>query len=119
VEGRQDLLVVDIEFFEQQIPLGYKLRVNDFLSQIWADSRFGEKTDKLNVVDTAKKVSVVNRGQPAAQKPPNQNIAEKTPAKKPEDQLPPKDKKDGKSGGENKGDKPKVVEKTADKTVSK
>jgi hypothetical protein len=110
VEGRQDLLVVDIEFFEQQIPLGYKLRVNDFLSQIWADSRPGEKTDKLNVVDTAKKIPVVNRGQPAA---------EKTPAKKPEDQLPPMDKKDGKSRGEDKGDKPKVVEKTVDKTVSK
>jgi hypothetical protein len=46
VEGRQDLLAVDIEFTEAQIPMGYKIRLNDFLGQTWADSRMNEKPDK-------------------------------------------------------------------------
>ncbi|MDR0452494.1 MAG: pilus assembly protein PilZ, partial [Treponema sp.] len=55
VEGRQDLLAVDIAFTEQQIPLGYKIRLNDFLSQIWADSRSADKQDKQNAPGAAKK----------------------------------------------------------------
>ncbi|MDR3335711.1 MAG: PilZ domain-containing protein [Treponema sp.] len=46
VEGRQDLLAVDIEFTEAHIPMGYKIRLNDFLGQTWADSRINEKSDK-------------------------------------------------------------------------
>jgi hypothetical protein len=126
VEGRQDLLVVDIEFIEQQIPLGYKIRLNDFLSQIWADSRSGEKSDKLNAADSAKKVSAVSRGQTAPQKSSNQNTAEALQAmkksitnsgeepseesrEKPEKKVPPK----------NKGDEPEAVEKTLGKAAPK
>jgi hypothetical protein len=137
VEGRQDLLAVDIEFVEQQIPLGYKIRLNDFLSQIWADSRSSEKSDKLNAGDAAKKVSAVNKAQTAAEKPPEQNTeealpatkksvtaAEETPADKPEKKVPPIDEKNDKNDKkddkkEDKGDKPKVVEKTLGKAASK
>ncbi|MDR1352433.1 MAG: pilus assembly protein PilZ [Treponema sp.] len=66
VEGRQDLLAVDIEFAEHQIPLGYKIRVNDFLSQVWADSRSPDKQDKQTAPGAAKKI----------QKPPEQNTAQ-------------------------------------------
>jgi hypothetical protein len=52
VEGRQDLLVVDIEFVWQLVPLGYKMRLNDFLCQIWADTR---SNDRQNAVNGAKK----------------------------------------------------------------
>jgi hypothetical protein len=139
VEGRQELLAVDIEFVEQQIPLGYKIRLNDFVSQIWADSRSGEKSNKLNVADAAKKVSAVSRVQTTAPKPANQTAetlqamkkgittAEETPAEKPEEKVPPTnktDKKDEKNDKtdkkeEGKGDKPKVVEKTLGKAASK
>ncbi|MDR1410821.1 MAG: pilus assembly protein PilZ [Spirochaetaceae bacterium] len=63
VEGRQDLLAVDIAFTEQIIPLGYKIRLNDYLSQVWADSR---SADKQNTQGAVKKI----------QKPSNQNTAE-------------------------------------------
>jgi hypothetical protein len=97
VEGRQDLLAVDIEFTEQSIPLGYKIRLNDFLSQIWADSRTGEKQNAA----AAKKPE-------APQKSANQNTADalqtmkkntanpEAGAAKPEaDAAPPAPPKDG------------------------
>jgi hypothetical protein len=34
VEGRQDLLALAIEFNEAIVPMGYKLRLNDYLSQV-------------------------------------------------------------------------------------
>jgi hypothetical protein len=42
VEGRQDLLAVDIEFTDAAAPMGYKIRRNDFLGQTWADTRTPE-----------------------------------------------------------------------------
>jgi hypothetical protein len=101
VEGRQDLLAVDMEFFEQQIPLRYKIRVNDFLSQIWADSRFGEKTDKANAADAAKKAPAAGRDKPAAQNLPGLNAAEEAPG----EALPPVDEKDE----NDKGDEPEAA----------
>jgi hypothetical protein len=100
VEGRQDMLAVDINFNEQHIPLSYKIRLNDFLSQTWADSRSGEKPDK-NAADSAKKVSAVTRAQPAQQKSLNQNTVDALQAmkkntaeaaEKPEENGPQKDK---------------------------
>jgi hypothetical protein len=117
VEGRQDLLAVDIEFVEQQIPLGYKIRLNDFLSQTWADSRSNEKPDKLNAVDTAKKASAASRGQTAPQKSLNQNTADALHAmkknmanaeEKPEEDVPKKDQ----------AAKPEPVDKTLGEAVS-
>lgn len=34
VEGRKDLVAIAIHFDEQAVPMGYKLRINDFLSQV-------------------------------------------------------------------------------------
>ena len=39
VEGRKDLVAIALEFEEQSIPMTYKMRVNDFLSQVRADTR--------------------------------------------------------------------------------
>jgi hypothetical protein len=38
VEGRKDLLALALQFDEAQIPMGYKIRINDFLSQIRTDA---------------------------------------------------------------------------------
>jgi hypothetical protein len=45
VEGRKDLVALAIIFDDGAVPMGYKLRLNDFLSQIRADNRVvdGEK----------------------------------------------------------------------------
>ncbi|MFP3088690.1 PilZ domain-containing protein [Treponema sp. TIM-1] len=42
VEGRKDLLAPVMLFDEAAIPMGYKIRLNDFLSQIRADNRGGD-----------------------------------------------------------------------------
>jgi hypothetical protein len=41
VEGRKELVALAIQFDETQVPMGYKLRINDFLSQIRMDNRNG------------------------------------------------------------------------------
>jgi hypothetical protein len=42
VEGRKDLVALGILFDESRIPMGYKLRINDFLSSVRADNRTGD-----------------------------------------------------------------------------
>jgi len=44
VEGRKDLVAIIILFYENAVPMGYKIRLNDFLSQVRADSRGSENT---------------------------------------------------------------------------
>ena len=44
VEGRKDLVALIILFYENTIPMGYKIRLNEFLSQVRADSRGNENT---------------------------------------------------------------------------
>ncbi|OHE57641.1 MAG: pilus assembly protein PilZ, partial [Treponema sp. GWA1_62_8] len=39
VEGRKDLVAIAMVFDEQAVPMTYKMRVNDFLSQVRADTR--------------------------------------------------------------------------------
>jgi hypothetical protein len=121
VEGRQDLLAVDIEFNEQQIPLGYKIRLNDFLSQTWADSR---STEKTTAVDATKKMSAVNRAPP--QKSLNQNTAETLQAMKKntinaEEKPGEESEKPGETipKEDNADDKPDAVEKTLGKAAPK
>jgi hypothetical protein len=45
VEGRKDLVALAIQFEETQIPMGYKIRINDFLGQVRADNRGGDAQD--------------------------------------------------------------------------
>jgi hypothetical protein len=42
VEGRKDLVALAILFDESRIPMGYKMRINDFLSVVRADNRTGD-----------------------------------------------------------------------------
>jgi hypothetical protein len=42
VESRKDLVALAILFDESRIPMGYKMRINDFLSAVRADNRTGE-----------------------------------------------------------------------------
>jgi hypothetical protein len=42
VEGRKDLVAVFLSFDEAQIPMGYKLRINDYLNQTKIEGRSGE-----------------------------------------------------------------------------
>ncbi|MCL2069567.1 MAG: PilZ domain-containing protein [Treponema sp.] len=46
VEGRKDLVAMVILFEEGAVPMGYKIRLNEFISQIRADSRGTENTVK-------------------------------------------------------------------------
>ncbi|GHU98001.1 cyclic di-GMP binding protein [Spirochaetia bacterium] len=43
VEGRKDLVALAILFTEAVVPMGFKIRLNDFLSQIRVDNRNEEK----------------------------------------------------------------------------
>jgi hypothetical protein len=51
VEGRQDLLALAIEFDESGVPMGYKLRLNDYLSQIHRSG--GSQTESPSSQNTA------------------------------------------------------------------
>ena len=42
VEGRKDLVALITQFEENTVPMGYKIRLNDFLSQVRTDSRSSE-----------------------------------------------------------------------------
>jgi hypothetical protein len=43
VEGRKELIALAILFDDNQVPMGYKIRLNDFLSQTRAAERGGEE----------------------------------------------------------------------------
>jgi hypothetical protein len=51
VEGRQDLLALAVEFDESSVPMGYKLRLNDYLGQIHRSG--GPQTESPPSQDTA------------------------------------------------------------------
>jgi hypothetical protein len=42
VEGRKDLVALAILFDESRVPMGYKMRINDFISAVRADNRTGD-----------------------------------------------------------------------------
>jgi len=53
VEGRKDLVALIIHFNETNVPMGYKIRLNDFLSQVRAD-RGGDNTQNAEQPAPAK-----------------------------------------------------------------
>ena len=76
VEGRKDLIAMPVNFDENTVPMSYKIRLNDFLSQTRADSRGTETTVKGSPMD---------RKPPAPAKP----VAAKTePAEQPSNNAP-------------------------------
>jgi hypothetical protein len=44
VEGRKDLVALAVRFEDSLVPMGYKLRINDYLVQVKAGERGGEET---------------------------------------------------------------------------
>ena len=64
VEGRKELVSLAIDLDEAVVPMGYKIRINDYLSQVRADSRGTENTPGEK--QAGKKSSIP---QPAAKRP--------------------------------------------------
>ena len=62
VEGRKELISLDLQYDENNVQMGYKIRVNDYLSQIRPDGRGSE-----NIVE--KKPVQPPPAKPAAAKP--------------------------------------------------
>jgi hypothetical protein len=46
VEGRKELLALGIVFNEKQVPMGFKMRINDYLGQVRVEDRTDHHTDK-------------------------------------------------------------------------
>ncbi|GHU59646.1 cyclic di-GMP binding protein [Spirochaetia bacterium] len=57
VEGREDLVALVMQFDEAQVPMGYKMRINDFLSQVRVDNRSGGDNSPVPVVSKPKAVT--------------------------------------------------------------
>jgi hypothetical protein len=101
VESRKELVSVVILFDESVIPMGYKIRINDFLSQVRADARGSESgtggslLDKKNI--QAKKpveTKAPEKKAPADDPWPTPDEAVKTPPAppaKPGPKAPPDD----------------------------
>jgi len=49
VEGRKELVALVILFDETIVPMGYKIRINDYVSQVRADARGSEKTSEAGI----------------------------------------------------------------------
>ena len=75
VEGRKELTALVALFDEGSVPMGYKIRINEYVSQVRADNRGGDNPEE------AKKASLLTQ----QQKPANQQ-----PSPPPQTALPPK-----------------------------
>jgi len=69
VEGRKDLIALAIQFNESVVPMGYKIRINNYLSQVRADGRGTEKAV------TANQQSAVPENSPSGGEGSNQNAS--------------------------------------------
>jgi hypothetical protein len=66
VEGRKELVALAVLFDEAEVPMGYKIRVNDYLSVVRADSRGIEKAPPPPRPAPAKKEEAPRAPGPAA-----------------------------------------------------
>ncbi len=46
VEGRKELIALGIQFDEKLVPMGFKMRINDFLGQVRVESRTDQNTEQ-------------------------------------------------------------------------
>lgn len=46
VEGRKDLVALALHYEESQVPMNYKMRINDFLSQVRTDNRANQNAEQ-------------------------------------------------------------------------
>ncbi|GHT75840.1 cyclic di-GMP binding protein [Spirochaetia bacterium] len=67
VEGRKELVALDLIYTEAQIPMGYKIRINDYLGQIWAGSE--SRAFAPGVAPSPRAVKPPSQAFPAAETP--------------------------------------------------
>jgi hypothetical protein len=78
VEGRKELIALAILFDDNQVPMGYKIRLNDFLSQTRAAERGGEEgTKKTANASRHSKAAAPPAAAPTA--PAAETVAPKSP----------------------------------------
>jgi hypothetical protein len=88
VEGRKELISLDLQYDESIVPMGYKIRVNDYLSQIRPDGRGSENVVEKKPAQPAVKPAPT-AAKPAA--PAAQPSATPTAAKQPATEWPSPD----------------------------
>ena len=55
IEGRKELISLELQYDENMVPMGYKIRINDYLSQIRPDGRGSENVIEKKPVTPAAK----------------------------------------------------------------
>jgi hypothetical protein len=82
VEGRKELISLDLQYDENNVPMGYKIRINDYLSQIRPDGRGSENViEKKPAAPPPKPAPPAKPAAPPAAAPATANPA--APAKPP------------------------------------
>ena len=111
VEGRKELVALAMVMDEPTIPMGYKIRINDFLSQVRADARTSEDNDTETktapAAGKAKEAEPENPAQNTAEpqpkkpaEPPPEPAPKDTPAPQAKAAHPQKETSDPKTGGD-------------------
>jgi hypothetical protein len=75
VEGKKELVALAMQFTDNTIPMGYKIRINDYLSSGRADNRPGGQ-DKRGASAADKRAAAAGSGQQPAQQGGNASAAE-------------------------------------------
>jgi hypothetical protein len=79
VEGRKELVALAILFNESMVPMGYKIRINNYISQVRAEDRGSERQKEAN--QAAKKPAPEKAaGTPPKEAPPAEAKAESWPS---------------------------------------
>jgi len=92
VEGRKELVSLVILLDENIIPMGYKIRINDYVSQVRADARGTEKTTEAAAAEPSPaqiKLSVAQMAPSPGPKPAAAPAPESTPPPSPESAAKP------------------------------
>ncbi|GHV96081.1 hypothetical protein AGMMS50293_24010 [Spirochaetia bacterium] len=108
VEGKKEMLALAIQFDEAIVPMGYKIRLNDFLATVRADNRFQPDAGAARPEAAAKA---------DAAKPAVAAAARPAPAAKPADAAKPAE--NAQAGGTAKAETPKPAAAAAAKTEVK
>ena len=95
VEGRKELVALALVFDEAVIPMAYKMRINDFLSQVRADTRGSEDvgpTEKrespTKPVHAADKSAAANAPKAETENAADEKAEDETPEEAPADSEP-------------------------------
>jgi hypothetical protein len=67
VEGRKELVALAVDFKENEVPMGYKVRLNDYLSVVRADNRDQSDTPAAKAQAAAQAADSKSSAQSSAQ----------------------------------------------------